>query len=106
MRHLRSAGFCTVSGLAILAIAANPAHAQDVAENSAASGGEEIVVTARHRDERAQDVPIALSVVGGDLLTKTNTTSVADLSKLAPTLSFQAYNPRNTNLNIRHCAPL
>lgn len=101
MRHLRSAGFCTVSGLAILAIAANPAHAQDVAENSAASGGEEIVVTARHRDERAQDVPIALSVVGGDLLTKTNTTSVADLSKLAPTLSFQAYNPRNTNLNIR-----
>lgn len=101
MRRLRSAGFCTVSGLAILAMTASPALAQEAEQGAATNGVEEIVVTARHRDERAQDVPVALTVLGGDLLTKTNTTSVADLSKLAPSLSFQAYNPRNTNLNIR-----
>jgi iron complex outermembrane receptor protein len=83
----------------MLFAAANPAHAQ--AADEAVANGDEIVVTARHRDERAQDIPVALSVVGGDLLTRTNTTSVADLSKLAPSLSFQGYNPRNTNLNIR-----
>ena len=99
MRVLRKAAFGSASMLAVLAATTAPAFAQeadDTASNDAA-----IVVTARHRDERAQDIPVALSVVGGDLLTKTNTTSVADLSKLAPSLSFQGYNPRNTNLNIR-----
>ncbi len=99
MRVLRKAAFGSASTIAMLFAAASPAHAQ-AAEEEAASG-DEIVVTARHRDERAQDIPVALSVVGGDLLTRTNTTSVADLSKLAPSLSFQGYNPRNTNLNIR-----
>lgn len=99
MRVLRKAAFGSTSTIAVLFAAANPAHAQ--AADEAVASGDEIVVTARHRDERAQDIPVALSVVGGDLLTKTNTTSVADLSKLAPSLSFQGYNPRNTNLNIR-----
>ena len=99
MRVLRKAAFGSTSTIAVLFAAANPAHAQ--AADEAAASGDEIVVTARHRDERAQDIPVALSVVGGDLLTRTNTTSVADLSKLAPSLSFQGYNPRNTNLNIR-----
>ena len=99
MRVLRKAAFGSTSTIAVLFAAANPAHAQ--AADEAAASGDEIVVTARHRDERAQDIPVALSVVGGDLLTRTNTTSVADLSKLAPSPSFQGYNPRNTNLNIR-----
>lgn len=99
MRVLNKAMFGSASIAAILVGMASPAFAQ-VAEDEAAND-DEIVVTARHRDERAQDIPVALSVVGGDLLTKTNTTNVADLSKLAPSLSFQGYNPRNTNLNIR-----
>ncbi|MEY4237459.1 MAG: hypothetical protein RL339_60 [Pseudomonadota bacterium] len=99
MRVLRDATFATVSVFALLGGLAAPALAQ-AADDEAASG-DEIIVTARHRDERAQDIPVALSVLGGDLLTKTNTTSVADLAKLAPSLSFQGYNPRNTNLNIR-----
>jgi iron complex outermembrane receptor protein len=85
--------------IAVLVATNAPAFAAEAGET--ASNDAAIVVTARHRDERAQDIPVALSVVGGDLLTKTNTTSVADLSKLAPSLSFQGYNPRNTNLNIR-----
>lgn len=99
MRVLRKAAFGSASMLAVLVATTVPAFAQESEET--ASNDAAIVVTARHRDERAQDIPVALSVVNGDLLTKTNTTSVADLSKLAPSLSFQGYNPRNTNLNIR-----
>ncbi|WP_292931816.1 TonB-dependent receptor [Novosphingobium sp. PASSN1] len=99
MKRLRKATFGSVSTIAVLFGMAGPAYAEAPAAEAATS--QDIVVTARHRDERAQDIPVALSVVGADLLTKTNTTSVADLSKLAPSLSFQAYNPRNTNLNIR-----
>lgn len=99
MRVARATAYRTVSAIALLCGFSASANAQAAAEEAA--GADDLVVTARHRDERAQDVPVALSVVGGDLLTRTNTTSVADLAKLAPSLSFQAYNPRNSNLNIR-----
>ena len=99
MRVLRKATFGSASMIAVLFATTAPAFAEEAEETAANDAA--IVVTARHRDERAQDIPVALSVVGSDLLTKTNTTSVADLSKLAPSLSFQGYNPRNTNLNIR-----
>ena len=99
MRVLRKATFGSASMIAVLFATTAPAFAEEAEET--ASNETAIVVTARHRDERAQDIPVALSVVGGDLLTNTNTTSVADLSKLAPSLSFQGYNPRNTNLNVR-----
>ena len=99
MRVLRKATFGSASMIAVLFATTAPAFAEEAEET--ASNETAIVVTARHRDERAQDIPVALSVVGSDLLTNTNTTSVADLSKLAPSLSFQGYNPRNTNLNVR-----
>ncbi|WP_293881186.1 TonB-dependent receptor [Sphingomonas sp.] len=60
-----------------------------------------IVVTARRREERAQDVPIALSVLSGVSLAQQATFSLAQITQLAPTLQFTSSNPRNTSLNIR-----
>jgi iron complex outermembrane recepter protein len=60
-----------------------------------------IVVTARRRQEVAQDVPIALSVLSGVSLNQQATFSVAQITQLAPTLQFTSSNPRNTSLNIR-----
>ena len=59
------------SGLAALA-AFNPAFAAEAAAETSATAdasdasdlGSEIVVTARHREEKAQDVPVAISVLG------------------------------------------
>jgi iron complex outermembrane recepter protein len=60
-----------------------------------------IIVTARRRQEVAQDVPIALSALSGVSLNQQATFSVAQITQLAPTLQFTSSNPRNTSLNIR-----
>lgn len=47
----------------------------------------DIVVTANRREERLQDVPIAVTLVDGDQLTRQNVNAVEDLSRSAPALS-------------------
>lgn len=75
------------------------------ARSSAGTGDtdapEEIVVSARRREETAQDIPIAVSVVGGDQIDNTGSFNVGRLQQLTPTLQFYSSNPRNTSVNIR-----
>ena len=68
---------------------------------SADEVGSDIVVTARRREERAQDVPIALSVVGSETLEKTGDFTLGQVQQLVPSLQIFSFNPRNTNINIR-----
>ena len=63
--------------------------------------GEEVVITARRRRETAQDVPLAISVVGGEHIDNTGAFNVGRLQQLTPTLQFYSSNPRNTAVNIR-----
>ncbi|MFM7065955.1 MAG: TonB-dependent receptor, partial [Gammaproteobacteria bacterium] len=65
------------------------------------SAPEEVVVTARRREESAQAIPLAVSVVGGEHLESTGTFNIGRLQQIAPTLQFYSSNPRNTALNIR-----
>ncbi|HEY4545103.1 MAG TPA: TonB-dependent receptor [Pedomonas sp.] len=66
-----------------------------------AADAAEVVVTARRRDESAQDVPIALSVVSNETLANIGNFSVAQVQQVVPTLQVFSFNPRNTNVNIR-----
>lgn len=61
----------------------------------------EIVVTARRRAETVQQVPIAMSVIGGTTLADTGAYNVNRLTQLQPTLQFYSTNPRNSAANIR-----
>ena len=85
--------------------------AQDQQSRSSAGTGDtdapdEIIVTARRRDETAQDIPVAVSVVGGDQIDNTGSFNVGRLQQLTPTLQFYSSNPRNTSVNIRGiCVP-
>ena len=106
----------TALSTAIL-FAAAPANAQESAPSAEAEtpveaaaavrsaallpGQEDIVVTARRRSERAQDVPVALSVVGGDLIDRRGDYTLAAIQQVAPSLQVFSFNPRNTNVNIR-----
>lgn len=82
---------CTLSGvLASIAVAA-PAWAQDTApaqQEEASEGYGEIVVTAQKREERLQDVPVTVSVVSGDELTRLNVTDIVSLQRAVPSLQL------------------
>ncbi len=66
-----------------------------------AASGDVIIVTARRRQETAQQVPLAISVVRGDSIEATGNFNVVKLQQLAPTLQVYTSNPRNTSVNIR-----
>lgn len=68
---------------------------------TAQQGSGDIVVSARRRNETAQRVPIAISVIGGQALADTGTYNVGRLTQLQPSLQFYSTNPRNSAANIR-----
>ena len=62
---------------------------------------EEVLVTARLREERIQDVPAAISVIGGNQLDSAYVVNANQLSSLVPALYYNSANPRNTAYTIR-----
>ncbi|MDB5714016.1 MAG: TonB-dependent receptor [Sphingomonadales bacterium] len=86
------------------AIGATPAFAADApasATESVDAAGDDIIVTARFREEKVQDVPIAITAISGQQLQATGNTNLLQIQQLAPSLQIFAFNPRNTNINIR-----
>ena len=75
--------------------------AQDEPEAGEVAGRDEIVVTARRRSETAQEVPLAISVIGIDQIENTGNFNIQKLQQLTPTLQVYSSNPRNTAVNIR-----
>ena len=61
----------------------------------------EVVVTARRREENLQSVPVAVSVIAGDVLDDSNTVNTQQLAQLVPSLYYNSANPRNTAYTIR-----
>ena len=95
-------GLCAAPALA-LALAPEDLPQTSPADHPAAGASQldEIVVTARRREERAQDVPIALTVIGGEQLDKSNTYNVGQLTQQAPSVQVLSSNPRTTSSTIR-----
>jgi len=77
-----------------------PVARPDAAQAQPVADGD-VVVTARRREERAQDVPIAMSVIGSDQIDKTGAFNVNRLQQQQPALQFYSSNPRNSSINIR-----
>lgn len=78
---------------------ARTAEATEDAPADQVDGG--LVVTARRQAERAQDVPIALSVATGDSLERTGGFSLPDIQARVPSLTAFNSNPRNSSIGIR-----
>jgi iron complex outermembrane recepter protein len=92
----------TASGLAEPADQAS--GAADASRRQVASGRpiEEIIVTAQKRAERLQDVPIAISVVGGAELDSSNIVSVTDvLGRVPGVVASEASQGGGTRVAIR-----
>ena len=102
--------FVRLSLLVSTALVAAPAIAETTAPadqevtsvgTGAGAPEQEILVTARRRAEASQEVPLAISVVGGEHLDNTGAFNVGRLQQLTPTLQFYTSNPRNSAANIR-----
>ncbi len=91
------------SGAALLGLACgHPAYAADNAASAdIASAPQDIIVTARRVQEKAQDVPIAISVVTAQTLEKTGNYNFNQLQQQVPTLQVSGTNPRNSAATIR-----
>lgn len=99
--HVLLASVATLTSLAVPSYGwAAEAETVEAAEAFEGDAGE-IFVTARRRDEDAQDVPIALSVVDTAALEKTGNFTIGQIQQLVPSLQVFSFNPRNTNINIR-----
>lgn len=62
---------------------------------------EEIVVTARQRKEKAQEVPIPLTVIGGASLAATGTARIEDIQARLPDMNVAMLNPRQNSIAVR-----
>lgn len=100
MRHAFSWRTIAVITTALTAV---PAHAQEVAPPAAstaapeaeqeqaaprADAGTDIVVTARRREERLQDVPIAVTAITPNVLERQNLVDVTQLNTQSPSLTI------------------
>ncbi|WP_199117415.1 TonB-dependent receptor [Pedobacter sp. ASV28] len=66
-----------------------------------ASQLDQIVVTSRRRSEVLQEVPIPITVIGGQAAENAGAFNVNRLKELVPSVQLYASNARNTTLNIR-----
>ena len=86
MKTLITAALCGVSLSAFTA----PAFAQAAPEASAEASAD-IVVTARRRDESAQDVPLVVNAVNAEQIQKLNLRSFTDITTVVPGLALGVF---------------
>lgn len=72
--------------------------------SDAYSGGaqlEEVIVTAQKREQNLQDVPMAVTAIGRELIENNEINSIQDLTKVVPSLRFSSDAYINSAVNIR-----
>jgi iron complex outermembrane receptor protein len=84
----RSVATALACGVSLLAICdGTPARAQQSAQPAASQGGlEEIVVTARRREEKLQTVPVAITALSPKAIEENHIESASDLAHFVPAL--------------------
>ena len=83
------------SGVALAGFAMTPAVAQTP---DGASDGNEIVVTARRREESLLDVPIALTALSGEQLAAQGAIDITDVAASAPNVTLEVSRGTNSTL--------
>ena len=92
---IRAALFASIamSGLAVTA----PAMAQE--EAASADNGDEILVTARRREENLLDVPIAVSAFSGEALELRGALDLTDIGNITPNTTLETSRGTNSTLS-------
>jgi iron complex outermembrane receptor protein len=88
------------AGFAALVTGVAPVAAQEQ-QAQRGVGIEEIVVTARKREEKLQDVPLSISAFTETELQRRNIEGLNDVARFTPSLSFEDFNGTNESPVIR-----
>src|SRR5688572_28213605 len=89
-------------GVAAALACALPAASQPAGKTPQPDVDDVISVTgARRREESVQEVPIPVSLIGGELITEAGAFNVNRIKELIPSVQLYSSNPRNTGVNIR-----
>ncbi|MBK9625520.1 MAG: TonB-dependent receptor [Rhodocyclaceae bacterium] len=84
--------------LAMPTMTTGVAYAQSTSDQAATGGTEQIVVTARRREELLQDVPGSVSVFSGASLEKAGIPDITGLADLIPNTTLKASRATNSTL--------
>ena len=93
--------FQLLTATAVTLMATTPAFAQDTAQADPADVTEEVVVTATGRAQAAQDVPIAVSVVGAEQLENAGVSDIRGLRQVTPSLQVTTGQSAATGVVLR-----
>ena len=83
------------------AVAPPPAEPARAEPDDASTDLGEVIVTARRRNESVQEVPVAISVLGGDALESKGVVNLQTFTREVPSITSFSGNARNTTINIR-----
>lgn len=100
----RRAGVCAAALMSTLVgLAVTPALAQEAVPQAQpdAASLDEIVVTARRRSERLQDVPVAVTALTSEMLETLQATDIGDLQGAVPNLTLHVGDASNAVVYIR-----
>lgn len=88
--------------LSSVALTASPAIAQDSSSRTSASadGLDEILVTAQRREQRLQDVPVAITAASAETLAEARVENIANISNISPSIQFRASNISSSSANV------
>lgn len=109
---------CVICGLIVTSLGVGLLPSAAVAREARVL--EEVVVTARRREESSQDIPVAISVLGGEMLRDQNITELNDLgtqvpsfrvstggtSTNEPVLSIRGQRPTDSALSLDAAIPI
>ena len=106
IRHgFASSTLARISMISAIAFAASQQASAQTTESAPAGAlpaqSGDIVVTAQHREQRLQDVGIAISAVSGKQLKDMHVTTATDLVMAVPSLKMNAYGSSQVVFNIR-----
>jgi len=80
-------------------VLAVPVHAQAAAEAAASDDEADIIVTARRRDERLIDVPIAVTSFSGEALDSRGALDLTDIGQITPNVTMEVSRGTNSTLS-------
>jgi len=102
MRLITCAATAAIISMPTVQVAhAQSTEAQSTGQDTALRDENEIVVTARRRDETLQDIPLAIQAFDEARLEQMNVTGFNDYARFAPSISFVTQGPGQSKLVIR-----